>query len=279
MLTPLQLEKKYHQLVVALYNGPPLTVDIRHYRMRGSANYDTGDAETGALGPLLNCLPGSGRYRGVPFDGTVAKDKHRPSSVPARKPGPQKDNHEPKYREQIDTYALSHTFMGKGMPADIALTLKLAVHFGLVKGTTVELQKYCENYIGLDCSGFVWSYAKAVGDTKVPEDVIDYAVGKNVRKKLADVQARDVLVWSDLGHIAMIDSIEPPGDKTKGASARALVVESTASRVGSKFNGPQVSEYHLSETKDKGKWGQLFPVVWGNGTPATVYIADLGFPR
>src|SRR5262249_47633573 len=60
--------------------------------------------------------------------------------------------------EVVDTVSIARTFVGKGTPEDIAGTLRLALRYGLVKPDTASLQKYCDAYIGMDCSGFVGNF-------------------------------------------------------------------------------------------------------------------------
>jgi hypothetical protein len=53
-------------------------------------------------------------------------------------------------------YYARKAFFGKGCPEEVQITLQLAERFGLLKGGT--LQEYCDQYLGLDCNGFVGNY-------------------------------------------------------------------------------------------------------------------------
>jgi hypothetical protein len=47
-------------------------------------------------------------------------------------------------------------FWGKGSPEDCQIVLQLAVKLG--RATKLNLQSYCDKYLGLDCNGFVGNY-------------------------------------------------------------------------------------------------------------------------
>jgi len=47
-------------------------------------------------------------------------------------------------------------FLGKGSPEEAQITLQLAIRFKLATADTI--QTYCDNYLGLDCNGFVGNF-------------------------------------------------------------------------------------------------------------------------
>src|SRR5262245_52625418 len=47
-------------------------------------------------------------------------------------------------------------YYGKGSPEDCQITLQIAVMLG--ESSKGQLQKYCDDYLGLDCNGFVGNY-------------------------------------------------------------------------------------------------------------------------
>ena len=54
--------------------------------------------------------------------------------------------------------------MGKGAPSDYALALEWAVRSGKVPNVTqATLQQFCDDHLGIDCSGFVTNYLVACG--------------------------------------------------------------------------------------------------------------------
>ena len=53
-------------------------------------------------------------------------------------------------------YYARKAFFGKGSPEEAQITLQLAARFGLLNGG--DLQTYCNDYLGLDCNGFVGNY-------------------------------------------------------------------------------------------------------------------------
>ena len=123
---------------------------------------------------------------------------------------------------------------GKGSPEEIAIALHLVSRYKLydkiyATDPAAGVRDYCDRYIGLDCNGFVGNYARAIGKAKVPNTPIgSYAPDKARRTRIEDVQANDVLVWPDFGHIAVIHSIEQLSTGPDGKPARdCVVVEST----------------------------------------------------
>ncbi len=100
-------------------------------------------------------------------------------------------------------------FVGKGSPEEIALTLRLAIRYGIT--SVGGARDFCDKYLGMDCSGFVSNYANSeMGMKFVTENTpaSSFApVGKR-RASLDDVRPLDVLVWTDTNHVAIIDSLD-----------------------------------------------------------------------
>ena len=77
---------------------------------------------------------------------------------------------------------------------------------------TASLQAYCENYIGLDCSGFVGNYlneALGAGIHVMNTGATSYRgpVGKR-RLTIESIRENDTLAWANTNHVAVIDSID-----------------------------------------------------------------------
>jgi hypothetical protein len=174
-------------------------------------------------------------------------------------------------------------YAGKGSPEDISDILWLARHWDLVDVTqtaaapkknlradaTWTLQHYCDDYVGLDCNGFVGNYvgnilgkAGYTGDTDIPH----YYDAGTARTKLGDVQAFDVMVWPDFGHITIIDSL---GSKNADGSLNCIVAESTAAFGG----GTHVGQYVIREHKDEKS--KKFTINRGAGADNDVYIVGV----
>jgi hypothetical protein len=126
---------------------------------------------------------------------------------------------------------------GKGSPEEIQVCLHLVAIYGLYDkkkfgtDTAAGVRDYCDKYVGLDCNGYVGNFARELGTGKEPNTPIPSYAPKNKRRtKIEEVQANDVLAWTDNGHIAIIDSIDPVSTAADGKPARdCTVVESTAS--------------------------------------------------
>jgi hypothetical protein len=92
------------------------------------------------------------------------------------------------------------------------------------------LQTFCDKYMGLDCNGFVGNFvAKADHSLKLKSNSsIKYEFfhkKKALRASADQVQAKDLIIWSNFQHIASIDV---------GLNDEFLVCQSTA-------GGPQAS--------------------------------------
>lgn len=118
-------------------------------------------------------------------------------------------------KERIKTAA-----MGKGAPEDYQLALEWAVRSGKVANVNqVTLQQYCDDRLGIDCSGFVTNYLVAAGKKTYSAQTVrntNAASYFNAAKAVNDptqVRQGDLLVWmsgnnvkTNPGHIAVVES-------------------------------------------------------------------------
>ena len=118
-------------------------------------------------------------------------------------------------KERIRTAA-----MGKGAPGDYELALAWAVRSGKIPQVTqLSLQTYCDEHLGIDCSGFVTNYLVACGkktystETMRNTSAASYYKTANAVNDPAQVKAGDLLVWMDgnsvktnPGHVAVVES-------------------------------------------------------------------------
>ena len=110
--------------------------------------------------------------------------------------------------------------MGKGAPVDYELALEWAVRSKKIPVVNqATLQSYCDEHLGIDCSGFVTNYLVARGKRSYSMDLVTgtsamsyYNAGTAVNDP-GNVQAGDLLVWmegnsvkSNPGHVAVVES-------------------------------------------------------------------------
>lgn len=183
----------------------------------------------------------------------------------------------------ISSHKLVAVFTGKGSPEDISDVLWLARHFNLVdfqqpaggpkkhvrNDATWTMQHYSDDYIGLDCNGFVGNYVQHVmgksnynGNTEIPS----YFSRGTPRTKIDEVQALDVMVWPDFGHITIIDSLSA---KNADGSMNCVVAESTGAFGGGTHVGTYVIKPHKDEKSKK------FTINRGAGNDNVVYIVGV----
>ncbi len=135
--------------------------------------------------------------------------------------------------ERNHRYMISRAFNGKGTPDDCAIALRHSLRYNRAQAN--RLQHYCDHVakIGVDCSGFVNNYFRAIGKIGQDRRIAQYAEGM-ARGSLAEIQAQDVLVWIDRqgqvrsppkAHIAIVNS-------APDRQGRAVVVESAHSLHG-----------------------------------------------
>ena len=139
------------------------------------------------------------------------------------------------HRERIRNAA-----MGKGAPHDYELALEWAVRSGKIRNPSAPtIQAYCDERLGIDCSGFVTNYLVANGKRPAtPETVRNTSAASyfNARNAVSDpllVQQGDLLVWMDgnsvkrrPGHVALVESYV--AQSQPGGNMR--VVEATGAR-------------------------------------------------
>jgi hypothetical protein len=118
-------------------------------------------------------------------------------------------------KEQIRNAA-----MGKGAPRDYELALEWAVRSGHIPVPTQEsVQKYCDEHLGIDCSGFVTNYLAACGKRGNASTIVrntsaaSYFQAHSAVNDLTAVRQGDLLVWmngasvlTSPGHVAVVES-------------------------------------------------------------------------
>jgi hypothetical protein len=138
-------------------------------------------------------------------------------------------------KERIRTAA-----MGKGAPGDYALALEWAVRTGRIPNPSAgTIQTFCDEHLGIDCSGFVTNYLIAIGKREDSATVRRntsaasfFNVGHAVNDPTA-VRQGDLLVWmngvrvkTNPGHVTLVQAY--------GAESRVggnlHVVEATGNR-------------------------------------------------
>ena len=122
------------------------------------------------------------------------------------------------HKEAIRTAA-----MGKGAPGDYALALEWAVRSGLINDPTQHsIQAFCNERLGIDCSGFATNYLCAAGKRTYSPTLVrnsgaqSYYNPSQAVNDASQVRQGDLLVWmtgnrpkSDPGHIAVVQSYTP----------------------------------------------------------------------
>lgn len=106
---------------------------------------------------------------------------------------------------------IQRTFSGKGSPSQIRSTIWIASRFERLNMTTART--YTDNFIGLDCNGFVGNYWGMDANTEID------AYDKNPRTDPKAIEVGDALIFYHRGagspfHIAVIDDFQIlTGDK------------------------------------------------------------------
>ena len=130
--------------------------------------------------------------------------------------------------------------MGKGSPRDYKAALDWAVLSGKIRNVNQSsIQKYCDNHLGIDCSGLVTNYLiannrLAYSASKVRNtNAASYFDQAKAQADPMKIKQGDLLVWMDgsrvkrsPGHIAIVESYVPqcrPGGNMR-------VVEATGTR-------------------------------------------------
>lgn len=113
--------------------------------------------------------------------------------------------------------------MGKGAPQDYQLALEWAVLSRKIPTVTqATIQIYCDEHLGIDCSGFVTNYLCVSGKKTYSAEVVrntgaaSYYNAATAVNDSTQVRQGDLLVWMDgnsvkrnPGHIAVIESYTP----------------------------------------------------------------------
>jgi hypothetical protein len=123
-------------------------------------------------------------------------------------------------------------FSGKGTMDDIATCMRLAVrhrvfHHTRTLATDAQLpfqwllQRVADDYVGLDCNGFVgnWAIYNAVPGASASHFPLDWLSGRAARRTLAEIQPFDVVVWASGNHIGMVETV---GNLSTDGSKRSI---------------------------------------------------------
>jgi hypothetical protein len=185
--------------------------------------------------------------------------------------------------EIVNAAELAQAYIGKGTPEIIASALRYAEAFGLVAGNAPAMQKYCDEYIGLDCNGFVGNYLKQEGSKLVGPSTSakagSFMPEIHRLSSLSDVKYRSVLCWKSAGHVAIIDLIYAPvlvAPTYDTEVVRCMVCESTGARLIRGDVHTDGLNYTLYEIHPPNKH-KVFKVKrgLGGGKLSEVYIGDL----
>lgn len=118
-------------------------------------------------------------------------------------------------KERIRTAA-----MGKGAPQDYEFALEWAVRSRKIPNANqTTLQSYCDDHLGIDCSGFATNYLVACGKRTYSSTLMrntsaaSYFSAASAVNDPAQVRQGDLLVWmngnavkTNPGHIAVVES-------------------------------------------------------------------------
>jgi hypothetical protein len=273
---PLRYEEQYRRLPVDAGAAGQFFVDIHLYRNTNlkSRDHETTTAWNEALMPLLRTLREESR-----------KDQgleERPKEQLLALRRPDDDPRRLVYRadgeyEFIDTESVHRTFVGKGSPPDIQLSLRLAIRYGKVAADATSVQTYCDKYIGMDCSGFVSNYANATLGKHydvMNNEAMSFRQPPSARRSaMLSIQPLDVLAWAADNHVAIIHSVKQGYLETAVArqfggdvtGLECTVVEANLTQ------GLHHSTYRvISVGTDR-----VFTVKRENGTTHRVYILPL----
>ncbi|MBL8311456.1 MAG: hypothetical protein JNL19_13610 [Burkholderiales bacterium] len=159
-------------------------------------------------------------------------------------------------------------FSGKGSMDDIATCLafmaerRIFHHQRNLPGDDQRplpdlLQRVADNYLGLDCNGFVgnWAVYNGVTGASVNHYPIDWLTGRTVRRTLAEIQAYDIAVWANGTHIGMVESVAAPA-----AGATRLTVNFAESSRGGMLNhvGTEISALRTAVETARGHFQAHF---------------------
>lgn len=171
-MSPSAYKSRYDNLPVRLKNGQTQTVRVNQYRL-ASKNYNKQEADKliskfmdmfrkGRFDVALNIHAGSGWVtigdRDLD-DREQAFNKRTGLDTTWRMEGSGGDivKTSSQIHQAITDWPalLRYAFLGKGAPEHVQVVLQLADHWNLAPH---GLQAYADNYLGLDCNGFVGNY-------------------------------------------------------------------------------------------------------------------------
>lgn len=291
-MTPYEYLRRYRNLSVNLVGGGMVsTVDIHEYRnaqdvfdKRNTDNDPTNDVDNMAadFDATLGWTKGWAALRGeINKHGKKLGGGNYILKLPLAvkgQPAPVVT-----FEETVNTPELAQVFVGKGTPELIAQALRLAEAFGLVQGNAGAMQSYCDDYIGLDCNGYVGNYLKQEGCKLVgpstPARAPSFLPEAYRHAKLDDVAYRSVICWKNAGHVAIVDFLYGTvwvGPKFDTTVVRCMVCESTGARLDSTNIHTDGLNYTLYEIHppDKGKVFKVQRGIGGGGLNE-VYIGKL----
>jgi hypothetical protein len=137
------------------------------------------------------------------------------------------------------------------------------------------LQKLSEVYCGFDCNGFVglFLYEK----TNLPADIgpdtsigTYLTMGGTFRESIADIEANDLIIWTDKSHIAIVSDVSDPVGHTR----RMGIAQSTGKSPRTGDEGPQFEQYMVSQAGKSGKHTEY--QIHGEIVGGNVYFISLG---
>ncbi len=149
--------------------------------------------------------------------------------------------------EEFDLSQLARVFAGWGDPLEIAQVLRLANWCGVVNASSMQF--FCDQYIGLDCSGFAGNYYGGRLRGCNPSEYLHF---RQVMS-LDQVRQGNAIVWHGgaFGHVAVIDFVDPDDAARRPLDRlRCWVAESTGSQLGPEFDsrgGLTYSDYRLTQ--------------------------------
>lgn len=142
----------------------------------------------------------------------------------------------------LDDSVVRRIFDGKGSPGDIATLIEAAIFVEAIADDSYTVQKFCDEHIGVDCSGFVDAYFRT--ESRGSTEKL-----RGHRKEATQIQPQDVLFWYDynaetkklakkpdvdkVGHVALVDT--PPVSTGEGLGVMT-VCESRGGGIGVSTN-------------------------------------------
>jgi hypothetical protein len=159
--------------------------------------------------------------------------------------------------------------MGKGAPEDYILALEWAIYSNKIKSLSqASLQKYCDEHLGIDCSGFVTNYLIACNKKSYSAQTVrntgatSYYSEHSAINDPSAIRQGDILVWMknnqvkrNPGHVAIVQSYFAQS-MTNG---NMRVVEAT----GATGANPKLldSMYTVEQIIDKGRRNPVMILV------------------